>query len=97
MTKPRSVFPVSVVLLPSDITNAQTTALLDKAEEYGKPVPIGEATPTSVEADDAGDWDVWFGPFFNLIHTRVGIGDSDVGQNDFGVFQGCVSGLNVAR
>ena len=58
---------------PSDLTNAQTTTFLDKAEEYGKPVLIGEATPTGVGADDADDWGRWFAPFFDLIRTRPGI------------------------
>jgi hypothetical protein len=58
---------------PGDLTNAQTMTFLDKAEEYGKPVLIGEATPTGVGADDADDWERWFVPFLNLIRTCPGI------------------------
>jgi len=61
------------VFSPGNLTSPLTLDFLDKAEQYGKPVMIGEATPTGVGAEDASDWNRWFAPFFNLIHTRKGI------------------------
>jgi hypothetical protein len=58
---------------PNTLSDPMTLGFLDKAEEYGKPVLIGETTPTGVGAEDASDWDAWFVPFFNLIHSRKGI------------------------
>ncbi len=47
---------------------------LDAAEQHGKPVLIGEATPryTGVGAGQKS-WDRWFGDFFELIARRPGI------------------------
>lgn len=61
------------VFPPGTLNNAETNVFLDKAEEYGKPVLIGEATPTGVGAEDAGDWDRWYTPFFEMIHSHKGI------------------------
>ncbi|MHC4675505.1 MAG: glycosyl hydrolase [Planctomycetota bacterium] len=61
------------VFAPGNLTSPLTLDFLDKAEQYAKPVLIGEATPTGVGAEDASDWTKWFQPFFNLINTRPGI------------------------
>ena len=54
----------------SGLTASETIAFLNQAHAHGKPVMVGEATPRYIGADDAGDWDTWFGPFFNLINDN---------------------------
>lgn len=51
-----------------------------KAMEHGRPVLIGEATPTEVKRSE--QWDRWFKPFFELIRTEPAIkGFSFINRN----------------
>jgi len=51
-----------------------------KAMEHGRPVLIGEATPTGVKRSE--QWDRWFEPFFELIRTEPAIkGFSFINRN----------------
>jgi hypothetical protein len=73
---------------PGNMSDPMTMAFCDKAEEYGKPVLIGETTPTGVGAEDASDWNDWFVPFFNMIHTRKGIKSHTYINYDWSVYPG---------
>ncbi|HSW45566.1 MAG TPA: glycosyl hydrolase [Phycisphaerae bacterium] len=73
---------------PATLSDPMTLAFLDKAEQHGKPVLIGETTPTGVGAEDAGDWNDWFVPFFNLIHSRKGIKAHTYINYDWSLFVG---------
>lgn len=59
------------VFTPASLLHGNTLTFLGQAERHGKPVMIGEATPTGVGADEPADWDVWFVPFFELIHNHA--------------------------
>jgi hypothetical protein len=65
------------IFSPGELTDPsrrkEIELFLNAAEKHRKPVMIGEATPRHVGADDAADWNKWFGPFFDLIHRRKGI------------------------
>lgn len=65
------MFASEALLVPA--RRAQIQLLLDAADGAGKPVLIGEATPQYAGADDAGDWDAWFEPYFELIEQSPGI------------------------
>ncbi len=65
----------------------QIHLFLDAAEEHGKPVMIGEATPRYIGVEDAADWDQWFKPFFRLIHERKGIKAFSYVNWDWGLTQ----------
>lgn len=53
------------------IANATTAQFFDSAEVHGKPVIIGEATPTnSGVGDGQTSWDNWYEVFFNLIRNE---------------------------
>lgn len=61
------------VFSASDITALTTTEFLNQANQHGKPVMIGEATPRGVGADNAADWNTWFTPYFDMIKNNPGI------------------------
>lgn len=56
---------------PDSLLHGNTLVFLAQAQAHGKPVMIGEATPTGVGADGAEDWNTWFVPFFGLIHNHA--------------------------
>lgn len=57
----------------TDIGSEHTAALIDDADDRGKPILIGEATPRFIGADNSADWMNWYRPFFNLIQDNPGI------------------------
>jgi hypothetical protein len=56
-----------------EMTSPETAKLIADAHAREKPILIGEATPRFIGADDASDWDSWFGPFFEMIQNNPGI------------------------
>jgi Glycosyl hydrolase family 26 len=59
------------IFSPEEITDSRLNAFLTKADEYKKPVMIGETTPRYVGTlDGKASWDKWFKPFFTLLYTR---------------------------
>ncbi|MBN1997809.1 carbohydrate binding domain-containing protein [candidate division KSB1 bacterium] len=57
-----------------DLTNPMMNSFLTNAHEHSKPVMFGESTPKSVGVlDGQKSWDLWFEPYFNLIHDNSGI------------------------
>jgi hypothetical protein len=59
------------IFSPEELTDSRLIAFLDKAEEYKKPVMIGETTPRYVGTlDGKTSWDKWFRPFFSLLYSR---------------------------
>jgi len=56
-----------------ELTAPNTITFLNQAAAHGKPVMVGEATPRYVGADNAGDWNTWFVPFFNLFKNYPGL------------------------
>jgi hypothetical protein len=59
------------IFSPEEITDSRLIDFLSKADQYKKPVMIGEATPRYVGTlDGKASWDKWFRPFFELLYTR---------------------------
>lgn len=56
---------------PKFMNRKVVRAFCRKAMEHGRPVLIGEATPTEVKRSE--QWDRWFKPFFELIRTEPAI------------------------
>ncbi|MEM9996370.1 MAG: T9SS type A sorting domain-containing protein [Bacteroidota bacterium] len=55
-------------------TDARAVAFADSADARQKPLMIGETTPRRVGVDDGNaDWNVWFVPFFNYVHTQPAV------------------------
>lgn len=56
------------------IANVHNLAFLDSAWVHQKPVLIGESTPRYVGVlQGQTSWDLWFDPFFDLIHSQPGL------------------------
>ncbi len=56
------------------LTGDNTLNFLQEADDHGKPVMIGEATPKDGNVDDGReDWDSWFDPYFQLLADNPGI------------------------
>ncbi len=59
------------IFSPEEITDQRLAAFLTKADEYKKPVMIGESTPRYVGTlDGLASWDKWFRPFFELLYNN---------------------------
>ena len=58
---------------PKFIGNATTRRYLELAHERGKPVMIGESTPTKIGVHAADAWQRWYEPYFELIRRSPGI------------------------
>jgi hypothetical protein len=59
------------IFSPEEITDQRLNDFLTKADEYKKPVMIGESTPRYVGTlDGKTSWDRWFRPFFELLYTK---------------------------
>ena len=56
--------------LPYHLSNAQ---LAELAHERGKPVMIGESTPTKIGVHADKVWQRWYVPYFDLIRRNPGI------------------------
>ena len=57
------------MFFPGDFTQLKNTDFFDEARARQKPVMIGEATPATVGADDASDWNAWFEDYFQFIEN----------------------------
>jgi Glycosyl hydrolase family 26 len=59
------------IFSPEELTDTRLTAFLNKADEYKKPVMIGETTPRYVGTQDGQtSWDRWFRPYFELLYKN---------------------------
>ncbi|MFM9839771.1 MAG: glycosyl hydrolase [Cyclobacteriaceae bacterium] len=59
------------IFSPEEITDSRLIAFLNKADQYKKPVMIGETTPRYVGTlDGKASWDMWFKPFFGLLYAN---------------------------
>ncbi|MBD3240370.1 MAG: DNRLRE domain-containing protein [Chitinivibrionales bacterium] len=53
---------------PKHIRSTKTVDFLEEAQQRGKPVLIGESTPTKVGVQTGlTSWTEWYGPYFDLI------------------------------
>lgn len=55
---------------PEHLRHPTTLAYLALARAHGKPVMIGESTPTGVGVGGARSWDTWYAPYFALIRRN---------------------------
>jgi Glycosyl hydrolase family 26 len=56
---------------PEELTDTRLTDFFKKADEYKKPVMIGEATPRYVgTALGPQSWEKWFKPFFSMVYKN---------------------------
>jgi hypothetical protein len=54
-----------------ELTDSRLTAFLTKADEFNKPVMIGETTPRGVGAQNGlQSWNDWYRPFFSLVYNN---------------------------
>jgi hypothetical protein len=59
------------IFSPEELTDGRLFSFLNKADEFKKPVMIGETTPRYVGTlDGKTSWDKWFRPFFGLLYSR---------------------------
>jgi hypothetical protein len=59
------------IFSPEEITDQRLLTFLNKADEYKKPVMIGETTPRYVGTLDGNtSWDKWFRPYFELLYAN---------------------------
>ncbi|MFW5752587.1 MAG: hypothetical protein ACOCYV_00910 [Planctomycetota bacterium] len=58
---------------PKLIGNKTTRRYLELAHERGKPVMIGESTPTRIGVHAKDAWQRWYEPYFELIRRSPGI------------------------
>jgi hypothetical protein len=59
------------IFSPEELTDQRLVAFLTKADEYKKPVMIGEATPRYVGTlDGKVSWEGWFRPYFELLYAN---------------------------
>jgi hypothetical protein len=59
------------IFSPEELTDQRLTDFLTKADEYKKPVMIGETTPRYVGTLDGKiSWDKWFRPYFELLYKQ---------------------------
>ena len=59
---------------PRFVRSATTGAFLDEALARGKPVMIGESTPTEVGVGRGDEsYEAWYAPFFEVIHANPGV------------------------
>ncbi|MFK7922411.1 MAG: hypothetical protein AB8H47_10670 [Bacteroidia bacterium] len=59
------------IFSPEEITDPRLLAFLQKADEYQKPVMIGETTPRFVGTlGGITSWNAWFKPFFQLVYKN---------------------------
>ena len=57
----------------SHFSEPMTAEFMVDADEYNKPVMIGETTPRYIGADDDEDWEDWFKLYFDFIEDNPGI------------------------
>jgi hypothetical protein len=59
------------IFSPEELTDQRLTAFLTKADEYRKPVMIGETTPRYVGTQDGlASWERWFRPYFEMLYKH---------------------------
>jgi hypothetical protein len=59
------------IFSPEELTDNRLVAFLQKSDEHGKPIMMGEATPRYVGvADGELSWGKWFHPFFELLYQN---------------------------
>ncbi len=59
------------IFSPEEISDKRLTAFFKKANEYKKPIMIGETTPRHVGTlDGIVSWNKWFKPFFGLVYEN---------------------------
>jgi len=56
---------------------------LRMARDHGKPVMLPESCPSELDIDDPLTWEIWFEPFFDMIHRNPGIRAFCYSNRDF--------------